>query len=205
MSKQVDKSAYKFERYCYPERWGSYYYQLKEVLALPIRDLLEVGAGVGVLRDYIKDKTNIAYKSLDVAEDLNPDILGSIAAIPLPDNSFDAVCAFEVLEHIPFDQFEKALAEISRVSKKHAVISIPHFGPPVKFAIKLPFLKEIKIAFKIPYPKEHVFNGQHYWELGKRGYSLARIRSVIKKYFIIKKEFIPWENQYHHFYVLEKH
>lgn len=84
------------------------------------------------------------------------------------------------------------------------ILSLPHFGPPIKLSFKIPFLKEIKIAFKISYLVKHKTNGEHYWEIGKRGYQSSKIRKIIKRYFKIKKEFIPFENQYHHFYVLEK-
>ena len=93
---------------------------------------------------------------------------------------------------------------MARVSKRHVVVSIPHFGPPVKFSLKLPFFAEIKLSWKIPYHIAHTFNGQHYWELGKKGYSLGVVRSKFEKHFKILKEFIPFESQYHHFFVLEK-
>lgn len=202
--KQVYKKHYKFEEYCYPDRWISYYYQLWEVLALNPCSILEVGTGDGVLKNYLKTNTAIEYKNLDVAEDLESDIVGSVENISLADNSFDIVCAFEVLEHLPFDKFEKSLNELNRVSKKHVIISLPHFGPPVKFSLKVPFFREIKFAFKIFLPVKHKFNGQHYWEIGKKGYSPRKIREIIKQHFKIEKEFIPFENQYHHFYVLKK-
>jgi hypothetical protein len=81
---------------------------------------------------------------------------------------------------------------------------LPHFGPPIKFSFKIPFFKEVKMALKIPFPIKHKFNGEHYWEIGKQGYPASKIRKILKKYFKIKKEFIPFENQYHHFYILEK-
>ncbi|PIR85312.1 methyltransferase type 11, partial [Candidatus Kaiserbacteria bacterium CG10_big_fil_rev_8_21_14_0_10_45_20] len=81
----------------------------------------------------------------------------------------------------------------------------PHFGPPVKFSFKLPFLREVYFAWKIPFPKKHTFNGQHHWEIGKRGYSVKKVRKVISKHFVVEKEFIPFENQYHRFYVLKRY
>ncbi len=201
---QVDKSSYKFQKYSYPERWGSYFYQIKEVLAFSPKSILEIGVGDGVLGAYIKNNTDISYKSLDVAEDLNPDATGSVVSIPFEDKSFDVVVAYEVLEHIPFGGFEKALMELGRVSRGGVVISLPHFGPPVKFSLKIPFVPEIKISFKIPFPKRHVFNGQHYWEIGTRGYGVYKIRKTLGKYFYILEDYVPWENQYHHFFILRK-
>lgn len=181
----------------------SYYHQLAELLALNPENVLEIGVGDGVFRDYIKNNTNIPYTSVDVADDIRPDVVGDVTKLPFQDETFDVVCAFEVLEHIPFEQFERALSELSRVSTRAVVLSLPHFGPPVKFLLKLPFLHEISFAFKIPFARKHVFNGQHYWEIGKRGYSQSRIRSIIEKYFVIEKEFVPFENQYHHFFILK--
>lgn len=202
--KQVDKIAYDFLHYSHPGRFVSYYYQIAEVLAINPENVLEIGVGDGVFRDYIKNNTGISYMSIDVAEDLRPDVVGDVIKLPLIDESFDVVCAFEVLEHIPFEQFEEALREIRRVARDMAILSLPHFGPPVKFLLKLPFLPEVSFAFKIPFLSKHIFNGQHYWEIGKRGYPQKKIKDILQKYFIIKKEFIPFENQYHHFFVLEK-
>ena len=202
--KQVDKQAYAFLKYCYPDRFASYYYQLQEVIRLNPHTLLEVGTGDGVFKQVIQNNTEIAYRNLDIAEDLSPDIVGSVERMPLPDRSVDVVVAFEVLEHLPFESFERAIGELARVADRAAVISLPHFGPPLKFSCKVPFLPEIRFAWKIPFPKAHVFNGQHHWEIGKRGYPVRRIRAVLKKYFSIEKEFIPFENQYHHFFVLSK-
>lgn len=203
--KQVNKDAYKFERYANPGRFVSYYYQLAEVLVFKPESVLEIGVGDGVFRDYLKNNTNISYTSVDVADDLHPDVVGSVTKLPFEDSKFDIVCAFEVLEHIPFEQFEKALAELARVSRRAVILSLPHFGPPVKFLLKVPFLPELSFAFKVPFARKHVFNGQHYWEIGKRGCSSQMIRAVLRKYFTVEKEFVPFENQYHHFFILLKH
>jgi ubiquinone/menaquinone biosynthesis C-methylase UbiE len=203
-NKQVDASHYDFGRYVGLDRWSSYFYQIREILALAPKSLLEVGGGDGVLRSYLKEHTSVAYRSLDIAEDLHPDVLGSVENIPLPDRSVDCVGAFEVLEHLPFERFSIALSEIARITKTHAIISLPHFGPPVKLLLKLPFFPEMRLAWKIPFPRKHLWNGEHYWEIGKRGYNPQMVRKVLEKHFTIIKEFVPFENQYHHFFVLEK-
>ena len=165
--------------------------------------VLEVGHGDGVLGHYLRENVHIEYKSLDIAEDLAPDILGSVEDIPLPDDSFDIVCAFEVLEHMPFEQFARNVSEMKRVARKYVVISVPHFGPMLRLAFKVPFFPYIDLSYKIPFPRKHVFNGQHYWEVGKRGYPTKRVTSELKKFGTLVKHFVPNDAPYHHFFILD--
>jgi ubiquinone/menaquinone biosynthesis C-methylase UbiE len=198
---QISKrEGYAFERYAFEGRFVSYYHQLKLVLGRQPLSVLEVGAGDRVFGEFIKHNTDIAYTSVDIAEDLNPDVIASVTALPFADNSYDVVCAFEVLEHLPFESFDIALRELVRVARTGVVLSLPHFGPMLSFTFKIPFLKEVRVAYKIPFPKKHVFNGQHYWEIGKKGYSASRIRKHIAHSGTIVENYVPWGSAYHHFY-----
>jgi len=55
------------------------------------------------------------YKVLDKVTDFNPDIVGDIQALPMPDNSVDAVICIAVLEHV--EEPQRAMKEIWRVLK----------------------------------------------------------------------------------------
>lgn len=199
---QVDRSHYSFAKYGFEERFVSYYWQLKEVLTLNPDSILEIGVGDKVFGNFIKDNTGVAYQSLDFAEDLSPDIVGSVTAIPLGENAVDVACAFEVLEHLPFEQFEGALQELSRVAKRYVVISLPHFGPTIAMSIKIPFLPLLRFSLKLPFPKKHVFNGQHHWEIGKQGYPASLIRKKLAVHGTILRDFVPFLSPYHHFFIL---
>lgn len=203
---QVTIDHYSFERYFFPARWMSYYYQAREICSRKdIQSVLDIGPGTTFLKDILQiHRPDISYKTLDIAADVNPDHIGGVTKIPLADETFDSVCAFQVLEHIEFSDVEKAVQEMCRVSKKYVFISVPHFGPSIEWQCKIPFLPRLRFAFKIPFSKKHVFNGQHYWELGKRGYSASRLRKVLRQFGTLKAEYVPFENQYHHFFILEK-
>lgn len=201
--KQVDKDAYRFERYAGEDRFVSYHAQLREIIDAQPSSLMEVGVGDQLVANYIKNNTSIAYTSVDFADDVGADVVASITELPFENNSFDAACAFEVLEHLPFEQFDRALAELARVARRHILISLPHFGPMISCSLKLPFVPHMRFAIKIPYPRQHAFNGQHYWEIGKKGYPTSLIREKLSEHGIIRKDFIPFNSPYHHFFVLE--
>lgn len=204
--KQVSKSNYSFESYFFPGRWMSYYHQVYELARRKdINSVLDIGPGTTFLKSVLHiHRPTLTYKSIDVAQDVNPDFIGSVTKLPFSDEQFDVVCAFQVLEHIKFEDFELALEEMNRVSARYVFLSLPHFGPSFELWIKIPFVKRFKFACKIPFPKKHRFNGQHYWEIGKKNYNARSIKRILKKHFILLDEYVPFENQYHHFYILEK-
>lgn len=205
MEKQVDKDHYReFGKYLDIERWDSIFYQIKLVLDKKPESVLEVGPAVPVFRDVLKLYSDARYMSLDIAEDLNPDVLGSVNDIPLENNSVDIACAFQVLEHLPYEKFDKSLSELARVSKKYVIISLPYFAIQIRWFFKIPkfgFKGLIKVP--LPFKDKKWFGGQHYWEIGKRGFSIRRIEKDISKIGKIEKKFTLWNNPYHRFYVIE--
>jgi len=95
------------------------------------RRVLEVGCGEGQLADHlIKTSRPDTFEACDVAlrpiANLDPQIVlreASIYALPHADASFDLVVCCEVLEHL--HDPAAGLAEISRVSARHVLLSTP--------------------------------------------------------------------------------
>jgi len=206
MNKQVDRGHYHFKKYCFFDRWASYWHQLDEIISLQPKSVLEIGVGDKVIKNYLQSNTDVEYKSLDIAEDLRPDFLADITSMPLADNSFDIVCAFEVLEHLPFEIFRKSLDEMKRVAKNYLIISLPHWGRHFSIAIRVPGFGKFTWQLKLNLlPILHKFNGQHYWEIGKKGYEIKKIKQEIRTSGLrIVRDYIIFESPYHHFFVLEK-
>ena len=186
------------------KRWMSYFHQVKEILAFKPESVLVIGKGNGLVSEYLK-LDGIKTVTLDIDKSLGPDIVASVIKMPFKDNEFDIALCAQVLEHSPYSDFEKSLLEIKRVVRSGAVISLPHFGPAIRFLFKFPIFPEIKFMIKIPYPKKHIYKGEHYWEIGKLGYPARKIKKSIKEIgFTIEKDYIVFENPLHHFFILKK-
>lgn len=185
-------------------RWMSYWYQIREISDFHLESVLVIGKGSGLVSEYLK-LSGKRTVTLDIDESLSPDVVASVLDMPFKNNEFDIILCAQVLEHLPYRDFSQAISEIKRVAKKGAVVSLPHFGPAIRFLFKLPLLPEIKFMIKLPYPKKHIYKGEHYWEIGKRNYSLKKIKSEIKKSgFLIEKSYLVFESPLHRFFILKK-
>jgi ubiquinone/menaquinone biosynthesis C-methylase UbiE len=117
------------------------------------------------------------------------------------------VACYEVLEHLPFENFNKSLAEIFRVSKSYAILSLPDVNRVYRVYVHFPKVGVFKKLIPLPRLKRpvHNFDGEHYWEIGKACYSLNKIICEIQKSgFKIEKTYRLFEHPYHRFFILKK-
>lgn len=203
-SAQVSKEHY-FHGYDHKARWLSYRYQWEVILKLGIKNVLEIGIGNGTVADYLR-KQGVLVTTLDIDPALKPDIVASLLEIPRPDNSFDVVMACEALEHLPFEQLALALRELGRVSKKYILISLPDHRRTLLYCVlKIPFLPEIAFRIRTPSFITHIFDGQHYWEIGKIGFPPHRIRRAIREAgLFLVKEFVKHDAPMNHYFLIKK-
>ena len=77
---------------------------------------------------------------------------------------------------------------------------IKEFDGHVKF-----ILGDILDMYKVDLAVKHKFLGEHFWEIGKKGYSLSKTERTIEKAgFKIEKCYYPKENPRHQFFLLKK-
>ena len=202
---QVDREHYFQPSYLHGERWASYWHQVESVRRLPGNSILEVGVGNGIVRDALV-KIGYVVQTLDLDASLDPDHIGSVTAIPLPDASCEIVVAAEILEHIAWPDVPTALAEIHRVARNGAMISLPNAGYTFALEWKLPLIPRQRWSWRLPrFWEPHRFDGEHYWEIGKRGYSLRTVREALQHagFRLVAAEHWP-DDPGHNYFLLEK-
>ncbi len=124
MNPQVTPEHYFDRSYDSKRRFISYWHQIDEIINLKPRSILEIGVGNGLVSRYLKQR-GFNITTLDVDPALGPDIVGSVVAIPLSDNSFDVTACFEVLEHVPYEDFKKALRKFIASRPSTPTLSLP--------------------------------------------------------------------------------
>lgn len=204
MKKQVDKQHYQFDKYVQKKRWISIWHQINEVMNVGAVNVLEIGPGPGIFK-LILNKFNVRVETVDIDPDLNPDYVASATDIPIADGTFDCVCAFQMLEHLPYQDSLKAFGEMVRVSNNYIIISLPNARKISEY--RFPLVKEIK--FQLPRFIErievHQFDGEHYWEINKKGYSLEEVTNDFCNNNVeLIESYRVKENPYHHFFVFRK-
>jgi len=207
---QIPREEYFSRKSLRKNNFLAMYQQINAIADINPKKILEIGIGNKSVSTILK---NFGYDitTCDFDASLRPDYVADIRELPFKDNSFDAILACEILEHIPFKDVPKALGELRRITKKYVVISIPYacisFGG--LFKLRVPFIgRFFDFVLYFPYdwlnPRRFKFNGEHYWEMGRKGYPKRKILRLLKKYFDVIKHYPELIQPEHYFFILKK-
>jgi hypothetical protein len=201
---QVDAATHYKRRYMTLPRMITHWHQANEVASttLPGGEVLEIGPGTGHTT-WLLRQWGYRVTTLDFDVRVRPDLVGDVTRLPLNEKRFDCVLAAEVLEHIPFSEFTNALLELKRASRTSVIITLPAPFMGVAGLWNLPKLEPRGLFLGVPFMAPHRFNGEHYWELGKWGYGLRRVKQHIARAGLrLLKAFRPAPSLYCYFFVL---
>ena len=178
------------------------YYQYRDVEGLAAgRRVLMVGPGQGLETAVLRWR-GYQVTTLDIDSTFSPDVIGSVHEMPMfEQGAFDVVIASHVLEHLADPYLDTALSELSRVGR-FALIYLPVAGRHLQ-ARALPRSdgRELSVILDL-YNYWHrpdgitprYRSGQHFWEVGMRGYRVADLVQRMGKYFDVLKHYrnIHW-------------
>ena len=210
MEVQVKEGYYVTKKYASLERFITYFYQIDGIRRTGAKSVLFVGVGDGVVPYFLRT-AGLSVTTLDFDPLLKPDVVGDIRALPFEEQSFDLVCAFEVLEHLPLEESRVALGELARVSRSDVLISVPHRRTGLELVIKFPYIRSIlkrdfvRLALLVPvrFPGFAV-SKQHYWEIDGRTTTLKEFRKILGGFYTVRRELTPVLDPYRRFFELKK-
>jgi cyclopropane fatty-acyl-phospholipid synthase-like methyltransferase len=158
--------------------WRMYWRQqaLMDGLIEPGQRLLEIGPGTGFTTNYLRSK-GYHVTTLDFDPGMQPDIVANMLKYDFPDQ-YDAVLAFEVFEHVPFDKFQEVLPKIAAACGQYVFFSIPrNTKTPFSFALKLPKFRPVKWEWSTKRGRPMTPN--HFWEIDYNGVTLRDVDDLI--------------------------
>lgn len=204
---QIDHEIYSSTGYLSRSRWSTYYHLIAEVLQMKPKSILEIGPGNGLVTDILR-KIGFSVRTLDLDPGVQPDIVADIAdpKLSVLAGQYDLVIAAEVLEHVTFADALAVLRKLKDIAPR-VILTLPYTSDHSRlfsWIVKIPGLHRIQFTKKVFFKRAaHEFNGQHYWEIGKKGFELRRVRAAITEAgWHIAREFLNPDNTYHYFFVL---
>jgi hypothetical protein len=161
------------------------YYEYRDIVrwvgARP--SVLIIGPGQGLGTEVLRWR-GCEVTTFDIDATFRPDVVGSCHSMPMfEDARFDVVVASHVLEHLPLPYLDAALAEIARIGR-YAIVYLPvagrhallRFVPGVKGFDWAGVLDFCRIWERPDGVTPRYCGGQHYWEIGYRGFTVADLR-----------------------------
>ena len=187
------------------------YYQWRDVKSIRgVKTVLIVGPGRGLTTTVLQWK-DYDVKTLDIDPGFHPDFVGSVTDMSMfRDAQFDVVIASHVLEHFSYVHLDTALAEIARVGV-NALIYLPVYGRKAQFRLittgfgehDVSFIGAVGKPWVKPDPKRAwLQGGEHFWEVGMRGFKLADMNRRFEKYFQIVSSYRNKDWNYSHNWVV---
>lgn len=158
--------------------WILYWNQVSLLLEAAEKDdsILEIGKGSGFTSNYLTSK-GFRVTTIDIDPDKKPDILTNIVTYPF-DEKYDHILAFEVIEHIPYDEMELVMRKLYNACNKSVIISVPR-NQKIWFTIDIKTLL-FQRTYSLATIRNKLTTDNHFWEIDYQSYSLERFRKFLK-------------------------
>jgi SAM-dependent methyltransferase len=101
----------------------------EEMIPTDVSRILDVGCGDGAITDRLAaawEVTGVDASAAALAHVQTTAVQASATALPFADGAFDLVLSSEMLEHLTDEDYAAALAEMSRVTQRYLLLSVPY-------------------------------------------------------------------------------
>lgn len=204
----LDRDKWKFQLNL--SNFVNTYYQYRDLNSLQnVRRVLIVGPGQGLDLCVLKWR-KFDVTTFDIDKTFCPDHLGSVHDLSVfKIQQFDAVIVSHVLEHLPVTYLDQAVAELARVAR-YALIYLPVAGRHGSLRFRPGLLGvswSIVWDFFNPYHRPDGLQpryreGQHFWEVGMRGFRVRDLRTRFQSSFEIVSEYRNYDWIYSYNFIL---
>jgi len=167
--RDLPRDAYFSEEYfTYPQLW-SFVDQIYHIRRLASSSMVEVGVGNGIVSSFFR-AMGLRVKTFDINPRLKPDVVAPVDKIGdfVAPAEFDLISCCEVLEHMPFDEFETVIRSFSHLSD-NLFLTLPVHGRSCGFGgnVRLPRCRRrwIGIWFRLPPTRRRPVAYPHLWEV----------------------------------------
>ncbi|MBI5502296.1 MAG: class I SAM-dependent methyltransferase [Deltaproteobacteria bacterium] len=190
-------------------RWLGFHQQFTLLRDTGAREILEIGPGTGVVSAALR-ACGLRVVTVDIDPGTRPDVVADVRRLAgaFPAASFDAVAAFEVLEHLAFDDAALALEQMAAVTRSHAVVSVPYSGMTWHLAVRMFTLNKdhpLNLGLRLPaFWRRRPMCDEHQWEPGLRDRPLADFRRLLARRFEIEREELLSDTLSQVFFVLQR-
>lgn len=183
--KNLGREKYLSERYfSYGQLW-SFVEQIHHIRAFSSQSLIEIGVGNGFVSTFLRT-IGLNVKTFDINPDLMPDIVAKVQDIKdfVSPNEFDLISCCEVLEHMPFEEFEITIRSFSELSNG-LFLTLPINGRNIGMGglIKLPKFQHW-FSLWLRLPVRSLLPDMHFWEINyDHDTSEKAILKLLNKYY----------------------
>jgi len=209
---ELPVAYYSFEEYVTRHRMLTYWYQIKELLNVCPKKVLEIGAGSGMVAAYLTS-LGISLETLDINPGLNPTHVGSVLDLSkvVGLRQYDLILCARVLHHLPFEKFGEILDELHKVMLDggHLILTLPREDFSLYFMFR--YTSSPIRTWRIPLPLfiKRVFLWKNtrsgLWKINdSQEHSLSLLRDKIISRFKILNEYCVPEDSAHYLLVLQK-
>jgi hypothetical protein len=187
----LDRAAWKRELHL--SNFTNAYCQYRDVQRCgDVSSILIIGPGQGLDTQVFRWR-GYTVTTFDIDDTFGPDVLGSVHEMKMfGKGQFDVVIASHVLEHLAVAYLDGALDEIARVGR-HALVYLPVAGRHAQLRV-VPGFKHIDLSLVLDFfnffsrpdgVTTRYCQGQHFWEIGRPGFSVRQVRRRLERRFEI--------------------